>query len=66
MDEERMGYERDYYHIPLEVKKNYNYRLMKEDEIPSWFIETVSSNLFSQRIWMRIRSTDGATGCGNR
>jgi hypothetical protein len=38
MDEERYRVERDHYNVPAEVKKNFNYRLMKQNEIPSWFI----------------------------
>jgi hypothetical protein len=39
MDEERYSIEKDIYSIPADAKKNYNYRLMKQNEIPSWFIE---------------------------
>jgi hypothetical protein len=41
MDEERYALEREHYAIPVDAKKSYNYRLMKDSEIPSWFIETV-------------------------
>ena len=37
MDEERYEREGDMYKMEKETKKS-NYRLMKEDEIPSWFI----------------------------
>jgi len=41
MDEERYAQEKGYNSTPVDAKKSYKYRLMKEDEIPSWFIETV-------------------------
>lgn len=42
MDQERYSLEREYFQVNAnDVKKHVNYRLMKETEIPSWFIETV-------------------------
>jgi hypothetical protein len=66
MDEERYAREKAYYSMPADAKKNYNYRLMKETEIPSWFIETVPSLLFSLKTQRLTRSTAVATATASR
>lgn len=57
MDEERYAWEKKYYNVPADPKKHVNYRLMKENEIPSWFIETVVYKLFSPKIRRGTKNT---------
>jgi hypothetical protein len=56
MDERRFTLEKDIYQIPEDNRKNCNYRLMRENEIPSWFIETVIYHICSRKTWISTRS----------
>ena len=58
MDEERYVKEKEIYNLLTdETKKSGNYRLMRDNEIPSWFIETVPICLFSLKMWTSIKNT---------
>ena len=47
-------------------KRTVNYRLMTEEEIPSWFVEAVPILLYSPRPRWIIRSTGEEIECESR